>query len=253
MDKAEFVSHAPAYYALAIAVQLSGGVTRSRKAIEASYTTPDESCLIENDHIWEAAIAWLNERGMIKEMKGAFGPALYSASGEFQEKWNLMLKDEPPFNFYWSAGEQKGGWLIAALQDIDDNYDELDISPEDFTKPDREWEPIRLDTSDPIVKNGIEKLSDAVKQIRDDNGYAANLPEERDFVVEGLTGTVDKLKSGTISAGYIRDAWNKLTMAGRRFAGATLEVVITGAKQAIIEIVKTQGGDLLRALLNLFH
>ena len=69
----------------------------------------------------------------------------------------------------------------------------------------------------------------------------------------GLTGTVEKLKSGRISAGYIRDAWNRLTIVGRRFAGATLELVVTGAKQAITELVKTQGGELLRLLLHLFR
>jgi hypothetical protein len=129
----------------------------------------------------------------------------------------------------------------------------LKISQTDFDQPDLEWQPIQLDTSASRVKDAIDKLSDATEQIRKDNGYAAKLPEERNFVVEGLEGAVKKLESGTISVGYIRDAWARLAIVSRRFAGGTLELVITGAKQAIVEMVKSQGGELLRLLMHLFH
>jgi hypothetical protein len=255
METAEFVEHAPLYYALAIAAQLNNRNTLSRRAIEAAFSVDDEGediCLVKLAPVWKAAIDWLNERQMIIEVKGAFGPSLYCKSEAFDREWASLLDNKSPFNIFRLV-DDKDAWLFAALRDVQDNYEILELSPDDFERPDHEWEPIQIETSEPSLSNTIETLSDAIEKIRNDNGYAANFPEERDFVVGGLTGTVEKLKTGSISAGYLRDAWNKLTIVSRRFAGAALELVSSGAQQAIIELVKSQGGELLRSLLNLFH
>ncbi len=256
MEKAEFVSEAPVYYALAIAAALLTRSTVSKDALWKVYSFENDgetTCLVDPGPDWNAAIDWLLNRRMIRELKGSFGPRLYSREIAFNDTWtSLIASDTLPFNHY-NMVEDKTGWLFEALGDVADAYRELKISQVDFDKPDSEWQPIQIDTAEPEVQLAIEKLSEAVEEIRKDNGYAANLPEERNYVVEGLEGTVKKLESGTVSAGYIRDAWTRLNMVGRRFAGASLELVITGAKQAIIEMVKSQGGELLRALLHLFH
>lgn len=260
MEKADFVAEAPRYYALAIGAELDKReITLSRKDIEKTFTYEYdnyESCVIDLDCVWKAAVGWLKSEGLVIEIKGTFGPALYARAPDFQDKWDALLSGfDAPFIHYGLVGD-KHGWLQSALRDVASAYQELGVSPSDFelpSLPDSEWQPIQLDTTDPIVKNTIEKLSNAVEEIRKDNGYAATVPEERNYVVTGLEETVEKLKSGTISGGYLRDAWVRLAMVGRRFAGASLELVVNGAKQAIVEFVKSQGGELLRALLHLFH
>src|ERR1700722_14918731 len=91
MEKAEFIEQAPLFYALAIAAQLNNRTTLSRHAIEAAFSIDDEGeevCLIGLAPVWKVAIDWLNARRMIIEMKGAFGPSLYSRSEAFSREWN---------------------------------------------------------------------------------------------------------------------------------------------------------------------
>jgi hypothetical protein len=161
MEKAEFVEQAPLFYALAIAAQLSNRTTLSRKAIEVAFSYNNEGeefCLIGLAPVWKAAIEWFNAKGMIIEMKAAFGPSLYSRSEAFNREWNSLLNSEAPFNIFRLV-DDKDAWLFAALRDVENTYESLDLSSEDFERPDCEWEPIQLETSEPSFKNAIEKLS----------------------------------------------------------------------------------------------
>jgi hypothetical protein len=213
----------------------------------------DVTELLDDNDLWRLAVDYLESFELITLKKAAFGPPLLIKTNAFDERWALLCEQFSPFDHYSAIGEEQQGWLFEALRDVLATAVRLEITSDDYDTSDSEWTPIKLDRDDPTVVNAIEKLSNAVDEIRKDNGYAANFPEERDFVVDGLSRSVDKLTSGTISAGYVRDAWNRLALVSRRFSGAAMELVLTGAKQAIIEFVKSQGGELLRNLLHLFH
>ncbi|MET4242749.1 hypothetical protein [Bradyrhizobium sp. RT10b] len=261
MDKAEFVAEAPKYYAMAIAsyIHLNGVDTCSPQQVQRHYTQVYENMLesnvplLDNSDVMERAIALAEGMGLIILRKALFGPPALVKTDRFDAIWSDLCEHRNPFDHYSAMREGKVQWLWAALEDVKKTSEELGVTSADFEGPDTEWTPIQLDRDDPAVNNAIDKLSSAVEEIRKDNGYAATFPEEREFVLDGLTRSVDKLKSGTISAGLLRDAWNRLTLVSKRFAGAALELVITGAKQGIIEFVKSQGGELLRNLLHLFH
>jgi hypothetical protein len=124
MQKAEFVEQAPLYYALAIAAQLSNRTTLSRKAIEAAFSFDDEGediCLVGLAPVWKAAIDWLFNKGMILEVKGAFGPSLYSKSEVFDREFNSLLNSQTPFNIFRLVDE-KDTWLFAALREVEDTF-----------------------------------------------------------------------------------------------------------------------------------
>jgi hypothetical protein len=248
MDKAEFIKQAPLFYALAIAALLNdadGAV--SERALDEHYTTSNRTCLIDDPQLRSLAMEWLHAHSLIRIRKASFGPPLFYKSETFEDTWEVLLQEEMPFSIYGEVDEQHQ-WLSQALYEIRATHNRLRIQDEDYTQPSDDWAPIQLDTSQPAFNRAVEDLDKAIADIRADNGYAATFPEEREYVIDGLQTTVSKLQTGSIAAGYIKDAWEKLTIVGRRFSGAALELVALGAKQAIIDFVKQQGGELLRAL-----
>jgi hypothetical protein len=257
MDKAEFVVRAPIYYALAIAVALERStVPMPEFKIRAMFPNVDDNAqhpdeigsLLDRWMIWERAVSWLLARNMIKIRSDPFGPAIYSQSDDFTGEWDKLLKDETlPFSTYQAAG-QSNDWLIPALHSLENHFVNMDMGTKDFENPDAEWVPIEIDGDDPVAKTAISSLQDIIEEVRSDNGYTATHPQERDYVLEGLQGTLEKFKSSTISAGYVRVAIDRLRMLGRRFSGTLKDAAIAAAKAALIEFAKKHFGDALNYL-----
>jgi hypothetical protein len=244
MDKAEYIERAPAYYALAIAAVLErapGPMTEYK--ISAHYPkedhgAPEPQGLLDKGLLWQRAISWLEAREMISVKYDRFGPPIYFKAPDFSEKFDELTVDEDlPFAHYHAAG-RTDDWLVPALYGVDNAYENLGIKPEDFEYPDAEWAPLEIDRSDPGVEKAISSLQSVIDEVRADNGYAATLPQERDFVLEGLQNTLNKFESPSISAGYIRQGVERLMTLGRRFSGTIKEASIAAAKAALIEFGK---------------
>jgi hypothetical protein len=253
MDKAEFVEKAPLYYALAISVALerSTGPLPEFKMramfpnMDDAQHPDDQGNLLGRWMIWERAVSWLLARHMIKIRSDPFGPPIYSQSDDFRGQWDRLLRDENlPFSTYHAAG-QSDDWLIPALHSLENHFVNMDMRAEDFDNPDAEWAPIEIDAEDPTAKKAISSLQDIIAEVRSDNGYSASHPQERDYVLEGLQGTLDKFKSSSVSAGYIRVAIDRLRMLSVRFSGTLKDVAIAAAKTALIEFAKKHLGDAL--------
>jgi hypothetical protein len=166
-------------------------------------------------------------------------------SADFDDKFDELMKDEGlPFSVYDIAGRTED-WLIPALYAVDNAYDNLDIRPEDFDRPDAQWTPIRIERDDPTVANAINSLKKVIEEIRADNGYAATYPQERDYVLEGLQGTLGKFESLSISAAYVRMGIERLRILARRFGGTMKEGAIAAATAALVEFAKSKFGELL--------
>jgi hypothetical protein len=195
--------------------------------------------------LWDRAVAWLLAQNMIKIKHDPFGPPIYSKDLDFEPQWEkLVEKQDLPFSTYFAAG-QNFDWLYAALHSVENTFENLEMTAEDFDNPDAEWEPIKIDPTEPAVKNAIASLDRIIEEVRSDNGYSATHPQERDFVLEGLQGTLSKFKSSSISAGYVRTAIERLRILGRRFSGTLKEAAISGARMALIEFAKRHLGDAL--------
>jgi hypothetical protein len=252
MDKAEFVAVAPVYYALAIvAVLQKRPYPVPEFKIRSEFPDNDDSnpdvggTLLDRHLLWERGVAWLVTRNMITVRYDPFGPPILSQTPKFTEIWDELVKDDSlPFSAYDAAGKSDD-WLIPALHALDNTFANLEVRAEDFENPDAEWSPIKIDRGDPVVEKAISSLERVIEEVRADNGYTATHPQERDFVLEGLQGTLKKLESETISSGYVRVAIERLGTLTRRFAGTLKEGVIAAAKAALIEFAKKQFGDLL--------
>jgi hypothetical protein len=123
----------------------------------------------------------------------------------------------------------------------------------DFANPDAEWEPLPLERTDPALQRAVEAIDATLKQVREDNGYNATVPEERNYVVASLSTASQVLKSeNTTSIPFVRQyILEPLSKVARRFGGAALGAVAAGARAAVIEYVKQHAPEWVAALIRL--
>jgi hypothetical protein len=111
----------------------------------------------------------------------------------------------------------------------------------------KEWEPLQLERDDPQLKKAIAAVDDTAEKVRSDNGYAANLPEEREYVLDSLSTLSRRLKeASSISLAYLKEfAFAPLAKLLRRFKGAAIGLAASVAREAIREWLKRKGITLL--------
>lgn len=253
MDKTRFVKVAPPYYALAICVYFRGYGTSSYRGeiIDTYIDEPSEgdpgANHLEKSLIFEQAIRWLADRGMIEPILDDFGPPIYAVADAFNDMWT-ELTDDPdlPFHKYVRIREPDR-WLRGALANLNSTYEKLHITDADFENPESDWQPLALDRSDPELQAVADALDDVIEQVRGDNGYAATVPEERNYVLAALSSTAKTLKeSASTSVLYLNTfALEPLTKLIQRFKGAAIAIAAAAAKDALIEFLKQHGVKIL--------
>ena len=248
MDRPKFVATAPIYYSLAIASYLRNHDRVSIREVRDSYVAQGAPLL---DPLIEPAIKWLLEQGMIVAVRDDFGPTIFERSPDYDVVWDRVATDrtQPFFKIDYVANG--AAWLQNALLSINDAYSRLSISEGDFSDArDDDWAPLPLDRSDKRLRNAIDALDQTIEGVRADNGYAATVSAERDFVLGELSEASRVLKEEKqTSIGFLRKrVLEPLEILGRRFSGAALSAIAAGARDAIIEFVKQHGEHLLRLL-----
>lgn len=108
-----------------------------------------------------------------------------------------------------------------------------------------------MDRSDEQLLDATAKVDEALTKIAADNGYAANVPGERDYVLQSLKSFSITLKeSAQITGMQIKTfALDPLNAVMKRFSGAALELVAGAAKDAILTWLKAKFGALVTWLL----
>lgn len=210
MDKSDFVRLAPKYYMLAIIQEMRKSYGHlSETAMRESYTYNDpggdDYCYIPNKYLMKIALDNLASTGAIEIIKDDFGPALYRKTDQFEQAVEALEIDlDGPF-YKCKVSPDCEAWVRSALSKVNDTSTELDITGEDFNRPDQEWAPIPLDHDNKSLKTAIDLLDKVTQQIEQSNGYAAAYPEERNFVVDNLNLLSSRLKTAaTISLSYLR-------------------------------------------------
>jgi hypothetical protein len=257
MDKDTFVKIAPDYYATAILAYLYR-MTRpvSREELSKEYSIPgnmedpDGWFYFTKNRIFEAAVEILLEHEIINIIRNPFGPPIISPRRDFYTKVEVIAKDRS-FPFYKYRLTDGGEiWLREALQSLDRTYSDLQISATDFDAPDREWEPLPLERDDPLLQKTIDAVDETIEKVRADNGYAAHLAEEREYVLDGLSAFSKRLKeAASISVGYIRKyAVGPLGTLLTRFKDNALGLAASVAREALKEWLKRKGITFLDGL-----
>ncbi len=254
MDKAEFLSTSPEYAALAIA----GSFETRRKLPSSSISAAYGRDL--GAHHWnlyngllEAGLRRLITAGALDVIAGPFEPNLYERSDAFDAVWSSYVEDpRSPFHRYNRIvnPQQAEPWLRAALQAISGEAGRLKISEDDWSDvaPDQ-WEPLPLDRDQPLLRSAMDAVDTAINDIRSDNGYAATAPDEREYVLEGLTPFQQRLRTASsIAMPFIQTAIDRLAIVVRRLGESAVGESAKAARAAIFEWVKDQAAHLLSYL-----
>lgn len=255
MDKSHFVKVAPAYYAVAIVAYFTdtGVDAASYNSIEGYYTVADGAspedtvCYIDVYVLFDEAVNWLAERGLVREIRDDFGPSIYSlAPGAAIILEDLQRDPSTPFAKY-NLLKDRQDWLRSALLSLNETYSRLGITREDFEQSDRDWEPLPLDRSDPQLQKAIGALNETIEQVRADNGYNATYPEERNYVLTSLSAAYKRLtEDASISVAWMRTfAFDPLAALLRRFKDAALGLIAAAAREALKEWLKRHGITIL--------
>ena len=194
MDKETFLRIAPDYYATAILAHLyrtAASVSREELSLEYSIADndgdPEGWFYFKRPPLFEAALKILLQFDIIEVIRDPFGPPIISPHRDLYTKIEEIAKDRNfPLYKYRLTGNGES-WLRGALQSLDRTYSELRIRSSDFETPDDEWEPLPLERDDPLLQKTIDSVDATIEKVRSDNGYAANLPEERQYVLDGLS------------------------------------------------------------------
>ena len=179
----------------------------------------------------------------------SFGPPIVLATDGFSEAWAELSGTGPPFSNY-SRASDPDTWLRSALQKLDQTYSSLGITDEDFAPRENEWQPIPLERENPQLRVVIETVDRTLEHVRGDNGYAANVPEERTYVLDNLAALAARLRSAaSVSLPYLQKyGAEPLSILIRRFGSSALGIAATAAKEALKDWLKRKGINFLEWL-----
>jgi hypothetical protein len=240
MDKAEFVEKAPLYYAVAALIVSNargGPITKAEIVDHFSVYNSDDPTdpyeRIEPGSLLDAAISLLVEEKVFTLEVDDFAPELIIQENGIDD----LLDIEWGGNFaklwakYQRAGSKREQWIRDALDKIIREKIRLGVTKEDFNRPDAEWKPIPIDRRQAEVQDVIKAVEEATEKLQGDNGYAANQPEERAYVLGGLNSFKAEIKeSSTTSVPFIRayamePIARGLKTLGKSASGILLEVL----------------------------
>jgi hypothetical protein len=241
MDKADFINIAPAYYELAVLVEVwTRGGYLSESTLRDAYTPSDDDgapgfTLLPSDVLLEKAIKALIKHDVIEAIDDHFGPTLYKRSHGINDYIERLEADSASAFHKSSRAPDRKSWIFNALVNLNAAYDRLNVRDEDFEKAELEWAPIPLDRADANLGNAIEAVDETIEQVEQNNGYAAEHPEERKFVLDNLRMLSDTLKNAaTTSVAYVKNhGLNVLSKLQTRFGDALVGEVAKEAGKAL--------------------
>lgn len=250
MDKNDFISKAPQYYALAIAIAVREGDGQTRETIRTFYRPDggDRVFHLEHDTLVDEAIQIAYRLGLVEVTKPDFGSIIINRSEKYWDAWRSAKNPNSPFEYFSKAGDGALDWLQEAIGSISENYFRLKISKKDFDSRESGWEPIPLDRPlDDKLEIATKNIENTIEEIRADNGYAATSPDERNYVLDKLRSAHKRLSEDTqITWIYVKNfILEPLGVIIERFGAASVGIAANAARKAILEWLKSKGINIL--------
>jgi hypothetical protein len=242
MEKGEFIEKAPLYYALGIAVTLGDAKGNAKTVVELDNILSTSRTYLDKEPLINQATKFLYENQALEIVPDDFGPTLYKASGTLAGWIENVAPDKfPLFRKYRDSGSRS--WLRSALSAVNSQYDELEVMSDDFADNviEVKWEPIPLDRADKQLQTATKAVDSAIQAIESDNGYAVNVPRERDYVLSNLKTIQNALKEKTQIYWIELKTFgiDPLTKVIKRFGPAAVGIAALAARKALFEWLKT--------------
>lgn len=253
MDKADFIKLAPAYYELAVlALIWKNGGHLSEHSFRKEYELVrdgyhEAETLLGSNALLRQALRALEAKNVLAALEDPFGPTLYvRADGINEYIEELEANVSSPFHKS-SRAPDRTEWIFNALIKLDETHSALAVTEAELEKPDDEWAPIPLDRSNPALTTAIEAVDETIKQVQQSNGYAADYPEERNFVLDNLEALAKTLKTAaSTSIAYVRHhGLSVLSKLQARFGDALVGEVAKEAAKALWNFVKETAKSVL--------
>ena len=163
--------------------------------------------LFSNKVLVSKALVELQEWRVLFELTDQFGPTVYQVDRTVS--LTKVAAAVEPASPYYKASRFGREWIESAVVRINEKYqgddDEADGEQHGVNSDDGPpWEPLPLDRTDPNFEQAMEVSEKAIEAIEVDNGFAANLPDERNAIVKIARGTLEAVRDGTPSIAQIK-------------------------------------------------
>ena len=164
----------------------------------------------------------------------------YSISGSGYLLVEAFLEEKSFYSIYSEKGDD---WLFETGGVIDD--EEADSSSS--TEIEDAWEPLPLDRQNPALAQAIEKIDELIQAITQDNGYAANEPDERNYILSALRSGAQALRDQTViyRMQFMGFIWEPIQRIATRFGPSAIGVLADAAKESIKEWLKSAAKNFL--------
>ena len=246
VSRQTFLRLAPQYYAVGIVHYLmnvpgpaSPGDIQMFYTLASSYEDPEVWPYFESDELFGKAATYLAANNLVEITTDPFGPLIIEKSQEFVDAWDTLVtfteRGTPVSNYERSSRSDR--WIKDTLQSLERNRGMLGIKDADIVSEEMPWEPIPLDREEPELNSVREAVDNVIEHIRQDNGYNAEHPTERNYVFDGLTAFRKRLEEkAAISMPYIRAfAIEPMIQAAKTLGKSAGGVLIEVAKLKIKE------------------
>ncbi len=261
ISKKEFLRIAPIFYALAIAAYFKTVSSSAyRDEFFNHYFEPErwsddgpeaDYQYLAKPILFDEAMKWLLGENMVEILADPFGPTVYKSSDQFDQQWQQLLRqNDLPFAKYEKLSSPMV-WLKPALRNLNDTFEKLGIDREDFETSEEDWEPLPLEQANPKLIAAVQAIEKTISEVRANNGYAATVPQERDYVLEALGRVSDRLKHGAdVSVGFLRRyAIEPLSIVVKRFNKAATGLTAAAAREAVVDLIKEYGEKFVEFLI----
>ncbi|QUS39047.1 hypothetical protein RPMA_09540 [Tardiphaga alba] len=260
MNRDKFIAEAPYYYALGMAWCFwklgHQGFVDALAVAENLGEAQGKKFLDPKSPLFAVAANILVESSLLQVVDDPFAPTVFRARKEagvwlkndspkvhpLFEKFNLGLNDIWLRQALWSVNSY-------AVENNITDFDLLAFAPgsTNIDVP----EPIPIDRDTEEYKAMESAIDEAIEKIEADNVFAISAPAERKIALDGLKSFRETISTeAQISWMYVKTfALTPLSEAAKKAGDGALNLVLQGAKSAVLEWIKKNAGDMLKGIL----
>lgn len=185
---------------------------------------------IDNQVLLDAAIMQLIELEAIVPNTDPYGPVMYEILEPHILSELAHTYSNSPF---YKANRYGISWIEKALKSINSGVVNENVDP-NFEISVEDWHPLPIDRGDEKYTQAIEATEEAIKAIEQDNGYAANEPDERNAILATSKGTLEAIKEGKPTKEQVESGLLKsLKQVVKRFGDASVGIIAKKTIEAI--------------------
>ena len=172
---------------------------------------------LPDDSLFDQAIKLLEQSSILELFDDPFGPDVIEFKMDYPHSY---MADSYPNSAFGKAERFGRGWIERALLNLNYGSKKLSRPSEDDSEV---WAPLQLERSDQAIQETISGAEGVVAGIKSDNGFASEMPGERDNLVNHAEATLQAAKDGVVTKRQVREHLvNAGKWLGEKFSGTAI-------------------------------